>query len=134
MEQLLCHLFGDYVLQNQWMASNKTSRWWPACVHVGFYMLPFLLFLQPSLSAATVMAVTHLLIDRFRLARYWVQFWGIGCLGSVSTWLLVHVFSGHPWPRRADASVPDFLAFWLLIIVDNTFHLTINYVCLTRLT
>jgi hypothetical protein len=26
---LLAHLVGDYLLQSDWMAAEKTKRWWP---------------------------------------------------------------------------------------------------------
>lgn len=111
MPELLCHLLGDYCLQNQWMADNKTKRWWPAFVHVCVYTLVFVLWFKPSLLACSVMFGTHLLIDRFRLAKYWVNFYKIG----------------------TGESVPAFLSVWLLIIVDNTFHLCINHWALNYL-
>lgn len=131
MEQLICHLVGDYVLQNHWMAQNKVRAWLPAIVHATLYMLPFLL-LSPSIEAVSVMWGTHLLIDRFRLARLWVEFWGVGNTGT-----LWHTMKHDraPWeagyvemPPKDRA--PDWLAVWLLIIVDNTAHLSINYAAL----
>jgi hypothetical protein len=41
MTQLLAHLFGDYILQSDWMAQNKTKRSWPALVHALLYSLCF---------------------------------------------------------------------------------------------
>lgn len=41
MAQLLAHLFGDYILQSDWMAQNKTKRSWPALVHALLYSLCF---------------------------------------------------------------------------------------------
>ncbi|HLJ25346.1 MAG TPA: DUF3307 domain-containing protein [Candidatus Angelobacter sp.] len=41
MLQILCHLWGDYILQSQWMAENKTKRHWPAFVHALIYSLCF---------------------------------------------------------------------------------------------
>jgi hypothetical protein len=40
---LLAHLAGDYLLQSDWMATQKVRRWWPAVVHGLTYLLPFLL-------------------------------------------------------------------------------------------
>lgn len=107
MAELLCHLIGDYCLQNQWMADNKTRRSWPCLVHCLLYTLPFLL-LTRSPAALAVIFVTHFLIDRFRLAGYWVRLYRIG---------------------QGD-HVPPFLAVWLLIIVDNTMHLLTNHLAL----
>lgn len=136
MEQLICHMCGDYVLQNHWMATRKTQAWIPAIVHAATYMLPFLL-LQPSWLALGVMFGTHAVIDRFRLAAYWTRFWGVGNPG----WLWAAMESDTaPWEMNwgktkaimADESrmAPPWLGVWLLIIVDNTMHLAINYASL----
>jgi hypothetical protein len=68
MTQLLIHLWGDYILQSDWMAQNKTKAYLPAFVHALLYSLGFLL-LRPSWKAWLVIAVTHFFIDRYRLAR-----------------------------------------------------------------
>jgi hypothetical protein len=122
MPELLCHLFGDYILQNHLMANLKTKSWAWAATHALLYTLPFLL-LTRSPAALAVILGTHAVIDRHRLARYWVEFWGVGQLGWAS--------------RRAgftlDGETPPFLAVWLLILVDNTFHLAINHLALAHL-
>lgn len=116
------------------MAQNKVKAWVPAIIHATLYMLPFLL-LGPSWAAAAVMWGTHLLIDRFRLARYWVEFYGVGNTG---TFWMVMKHDRTPWePGWEDLPpkdrAPDWLAVWLLIIVDNTMHLTINFLALAYL-
>ena len=125
--QLLCHLFGDYVLQSSWMANNKTKRWLPAIVHACVYFLPFLLIIHPSLLATVVMVGTHVVIDRFRLARY-VAYAG-HFLAPPREW--------KPWVDCSGTGyhkdTPPFLAGWLTIIVDNTMHLTINALSLAYL-
>lgn len=68
MIQLLLHLIGDYTLQSHWMAINKTKAFWSAFCHATVYSLPFLLV--GSWLAVFVIWSTHLLIDRYRLARY----------------------------------------------------------------
>lgn len=124
MEQLLLHLWGDFLLQSDWQALNKTKRSFPAVVHALVYSLPFLLLTQ-SWAALAVICGTHFLIDRFRLARYVV-------FGKN--------FLGWPWPKWSDCSKtgypsdrPDWLTVWLLIAADNTLHLTINYFTLLHL-
>jgi Protein of unknown function (DUF3307) len=74
MPQLLLHLFGDYLLQSDWMAMNKSKRTMPCLVHVTLYTLSFLL-LTRSLPALLVIGGTHFLIDRFGLIRYfnWIK-------------------------------------------------------------
>lgn len=67
-DQLVAHAVGDYVLQSDWMANEKTKRDIAALV----YVIPFL-FLGPSAYAVAFMVVTHFAIDRWRLAREWVH-------------------------------------------------------------
>lgn len=117
MNQLIAHLIGDYVLQNHWMAAHKTSRAWPALVHVFFYGLPFLAS-GVSWAAWTVIVGTHFVIDRYRLARLWVDAWGVGRPG----WLMRAALPGVEQPVEA----PPWMGAWLVILVDNTAHLTIN--------
>lgn len=134
MPELLCHLVGDYVLQNHWMATNKVREWFPALVHALLYSLPFLL-LTDSHAAMAIIFGTHLLIDRFRLARLWVEFWGVGNTGDL-WWCIEHdrlPWEGHWACTRLEhpkERAPDWLSVWLLIIVDNTLHLTINHFAL----
>src|SRR5262245_1536701 len=118
MEQLLLHLIGDYVTQTDWMARAKISTTLAALCHAVVYALPFLL-LSPSLAAIAVIAVSHFLIDRYRLARY-VAFGK----NKLTNWKLNWAdcsATGFP------ADVPAGQAFWLMILVDNTMHLSINY-------
>lgn len=113
MEQLLLHLWGDYITQTDWMATKKTTRWFPAVLHGLLYTLPFLLLTQ-SPAALAVIGLSHILIDRFRLARFVTGTKNGG------------TYTGTGYP----ADTPPWMAVWLLIIVDNTLHLTINYACL----
>jgi hypothetical protein len=120
MIQLILHLTGDYVTQSDWMAIRKTSSTWAAFCHATVYSAPFLLI--GSLKAFAVIWVTHLLIDRFRLARYVV---------------FAKNFLGWPWPKWEDCKAtgypsarPAWLAVWLLIAADNTMHLAINWASL----
>ena len=38
---VFCHLVGDYVLQNDFIAKNKGSNWYHLFVHCALYCLPF---------------------------------------------------------------------------------------------
>lgn len=121
MEQLLLHLIGDYVTQTDWMARTKVSTTFAALCHAVVYSLPFLL-LSPSLAAISVIALSHFLIDRYRLARYVV----FG-KNKLTDWQLKWAdcrATGFP------VEVPAGQAFWLMILVDNTMHLSINYAAL----
>jgi len=125
MEQLILHLFGDYVTQSDWMATNKTKNSLAAWAHALVYSIPFLLLTQHAPNPAIagfVIIITHFLIDRFRLARYVV--WAKNFLGPGNLPWKECTATGYP-PDR-----PAWLAVWLLIVADNTMHLAINYAAL----
>ena len=113
---ILAHLVGDYLLQSHWMATEKTSRWWPAIAHGLTYTLPYALVTQ-SPAALVVICVTHIVIDRFRLARHVV--W-LKNLAAPRRHQSPHTATGYP------ESTPAWLSVWLLIVADNTLHLLIN--------
>jgi hypothetical protein len=112
----LAHMVGDYVIQSDWMASEKTKRWWPAIAHGVSYGLPFVLVTQ-SIVALAVIVGTHILIDRWRLARHVVWF---------KNQLAPKVFRPGHTPTGMGVGKPDWMAVWLLIIADNVLHMLIN--------
>lgn len=141
MEQLILHLVGDYLTQSDWMAQNKTGAYWPALVHATVYSLPFLL-LSPSWTAFAVILGTHFLIDRFRLAKYVVYAKNFLAPPSqtVGRWACNGMFvrsDEYRWENCKATGYPSetpvWLATWLMIIADNTMHLTINYLSLRYL-
>lgn len=112
MEQLLCHLVGDYVLQNTWMAWNKGKQWLPAIVHASIYTAVFLC-VTTSLPALAAIGGTHLLLDRFQLPKYWYNI-----------------------VRSKEKEQPQStfgFQVGIYIVIDNTFHLIINYLALEYL-
>ena len=115
MLQVLFHLWGDYITQNNWMANKKvlfTKEGWLACfIHCALYSIPFSFIATPT--ALVVIFSTHFFIDKFRLAKYVNQF---------KNWSFT--------PTGFPESTPPFLAVWLLLIVDNILHVTINYAAL----
>ena len=125
-DQLVAHAVGDYLLQSDWMANEKTKRSVAAAVHALSYGLPFLL-LGPSPLALLVIVGTHFLIDRFRLARFVV----------FAKNLLAPASSRPTWPDASatgySSARPPWLAVWLLIIADNVLHVLINALALAFL-
>lgn len=120
MEQLILHLLGDFVLQNDWMANNKCRRCCAALCHVVVYSVPFLLIGSPA--AVAVICATHFVIDRFRLVRYVI--WVRNVLSPTC----------RPWSECTatgfHSSTPEWLATWLMIVIDGTLHLICNYCAL----
>lgn len=116
---IVAHLVGDYVLQSDWMATEKTTSWAPALAHAASYTAPFLALTRSPRALLTI-AGTHAVIDRYRLARHlcWAKN------------LAAPTRHRHPWAECSATgyheSHPPWLAFWLMIAADNTAHLLID--------
>ena len=119
MLQILLHLIGDYLLQNDWMAAHKTEfnkEGWLACtIHSILYTLPFSFFF--NFETCAIILVTHFLIDKFQLALYWIRF---------INWRKQSTNYGFSEKK------PEWVAMWLFVIVDNSFHLIINYAAIVN--
>lgn len=115
--QLVAHLVGDYIIQSDRMATEKTSKSTWAAIHAATYALPFLL-ISRSPAALAFIAATHFAIDRWRLARF--VCWAKNTIGG----------SYAPWAECSATGYhkdrPAWLAVWLLIIADNTMHILCN--------
>lgn len=119
MKLLLAHLVGDYLLQPHWMSQEKTTSWPPAVVHGLIYGLCHLPITRNPAKLA-VIAGTHIVVDRYRLAKY--VSWAKNQVGPKQY--------RHPYNDKLVAGYPEgtppWLATWLMIISDNTMHLMIN--------
>lgn len=121
MKQALAHLWGDYVLQNHWEATQKVNHNLPAATHAIKYTACFLP-LTRNWKALAVIGSTHYVLDRYRLAKHvsWLKN-GIGVPAEYRySWGQAKRNSGYP------ADTPPWLSTWLMIITDNTIHMTIN--------
>lgn len=140
-DQIIAHMVGDYLLQSDWMALEKTKKTSAALAHVATYVLPFLA-LTTSWKALLVIAGTHFVIDRWRLARYvcWLKNW------LAPRWIVAQpecddpscpsnnlappMLRNYPWSECVGtgyhASRPPWLATWLMFIADNTLHIICN--------
>ena len=133
-DQLLAHAIGDYIIQSDWMATNKTKAHIACLIHAIAYGAVFLFFTQSPLAIMAIVS-THFVIDRWHLARFiiWARNWvGIpeasepSYGGQYPLWDTVN----KPWNEcKATGFKPDrpvWLATWLLIITDNILHVLIN--------
>lgn len=107
---LIFHFIGDYLFQNDWMAKEKVEKSWVALLHATIYSIPFMFLLDFNILVAFIL-ITHFFIDRFRLAVYWIK---------LANWNWKSENFGYP------KDTPKWLSMWLMIIIDNVFHLIIN--------
>lgn len=59
---LACHMLGDYVLQNDFMASTKGKNWWHLLAHCVTYTVPFAIVFGIDGRIAALLA-SHLIVD-----------------------------------------------------------------------
>ncbi len=122
VDQLIAHGVGDYLLQSEWMAREKTKRSLAALLHSLFYVLPFLFITQNPVTLG-VIAGSHFVIDRWYLARH-------------VAWLKNRPWPGsRPWSEcKATGFGPDtppWVAGWLVVIIDNLVHILVNGLAIT---
>jgi len=98
MNLLLAHLVGDYILQTDWMATQKKWSNYACLVHALTYAVPFV-FCGFCWWQLVLVVLQHWLQDR----------------GGFVTWFMRVKGSGH------FASGP--LAPWSVILTDNILHL-----------
>jgi len=113
MEQLLAHLVGDYILQNDYQALNKKNNIKVVLLHSILYTLPFLLITR-SLLALLIICFSHAIID--------------------GTYIIKKFNKIRNWRFNTDTGFrsdrPYYITMWLLIIQDNVIHLLINYLAI----
>ena len=111
MLQLILHMTGDYLVQNDWMATNKKKLSWTgelACqVHCITYTIPFLVIYGWRVALAVYLS--HYAIDRSGFIAWFMKIAG-----------------------KEDFAKPPF-APWSIFAVDNTFHLICNYLAIAYL-
>lgn len=99
---LIAHLVADWILQNDWMALNKTSLRHPAAwVHAGIHAVCLGLALGGS--AGLVLGILHLLIDTRIPVSWWMRHFK-KCsqapdAGSIAIWLdqTLHIVCIAAW-------------------------------------
>lgn len=103
------HLIGDYLFQNDWMAREKVKSNFAAFIHSFTYSALFLFLVSPLFWL--IILGTHFFIDRYRLAVNWIK---------LVNWNWNSINFGYGEEK------PMWMSVWLMIIIDNTFHIVIN--------
>ncbi len=124
---IFSHVIGDYFIQSDWMATQKMNSWWPAIVHGVTYTIPYL-FVTQNFWALFIICSTHIVLDHYRLAKQVV--WFKSFLAPRKYW--------YSWSEAKDnfgfsKNTPAYISHWIMVIVDNTMHLAINFAAILLL-
>jgi hypothetical protein len=126
-QMLLGHLVGDYLLQNNWMAFNKSRYnkigWLTAVVHCLLYTFAVCLFMW-KFAPLWIVAVflSHFLIDKFGVAE-----WYLVHIKGRSLMKYIHAYKNKPKITHFDIIQGGFAAV-VYTAVDNTMHLVLMYI------
>ena len=119
MEQLILHLFGDYITQNDNVATRKKEKSLTGLLYCLFhcitYSLPFLLI--TSWIGVLLIGIGHFILDRWNVVSY-----------------VIALKNGLYKEKKLDISNfgfikdrPIYITLWLYIIQDNVIHIIWNY-------
>lgn len=125
---ILGHLIGDYLLQNKWMAMNKSASSFKCAVHRAIYTVAVMAATYQNLFSlwwALLIFVPHFVIDRFSLADKWLDLINGRSLRDF-------MFNGKSdIPKEIDFENYHVLrgGFTALVyaVADNTIHLATMY-------
>lgn len=70
---IFCHLVGDYVLQQEFIAKAKGSSWYHLFVHCALYCVPFAVIYNIDYRLY-ILFISHFIIDMLNLDYLDVQF------------------------------------------------------------
>jgi hypothetical protein len=131
-EMLLGHLTGDYLLQNEWMAMNKSKNhivgWTAAIVHCWIYTFAVCLFMWKfDLIWIVVVFWSHFFIDKFALGEKYMKYIkGSGLKDYIN--MVDHRYT-KAWIDSSDGQrmlTGGFRAF-VYAVTDNTMHLILMW-------
>ena len=74
MNPFVAHVVGDFILQNEWMATRKKERSIACLVHILVYLTPFLVC-QLKWWQIVLIGVQHFAQDRTNFILWWLRVW-----------------------------------------------------------
>ena len=66
---IACHMLGDYVLQNDFLARTKGENWWHMVAHCVLYTIPFAVAFGIDCRIAALLT-THMVIDTLKAREH----------------------------------------------------------------
>jgi hypothetical protein len=133
---LICgHLLGDYILQNDWMAANKTNAW-PVRNAGSSPLLPYTSWWADQewlWFVGHLACLLHCILYTLAVwacSFWWMPWWGlVACFAlhfPIDRWRLARWWMVNVSGQNGFAT--GILAPWSVIIVDNVFHVVTLFV------
>ncbi len=134
---LVGHLCGDYLFQNDWMATNKNKPGILGClvclshtIIYSFIVAAFVVFLtgwksilvsqQPFIAAFAIVFVSHYWIDRYSLGGKWMKW--------IKGGVFAETISLYSDGKIKSFTPREFFLAPVYIAVDNTMHLVLMWI------
>ena len=71
----VCHLIGDWLFQNDWIADRKTRMPWVRALHVTIYCVPFVVLFAVLGYSAWALAIAWIWVTHFWIDSYKPLMW-----------------------------------------------------------
>jgi hypothetical protein len=132
---VLGHLIGDFLLQNKWMAMNKSASHFKCFIHCVLYTLAVTATTWPTIHGwlwSSFIFLSHYPIDRWSLADKWLDFIGGRNLpdfyhnGHINLPTNPNVHFKDEWPMNYRILRGGF-ACVVYTAADNTMHLALMF-------
>jgi len=124
------HLIGDYLLQNKWMAMNKSGSSWKCAVHCLVYTAAVAALTWENLHTwqwVLFIFATHFPIDRWLLADKWLDLIGGRSIRDFLFNGKRDLPAGSFDPENYYVVRGGFTAF-VYAVTDNTMHLSLMFI------
>jgi len=129
---LLGHLVGDYLLQNEWMAMNKSKNTWigwsAALLHCVIYTWTICIFMQNfDLIWWVAVFLSHFPIDKFALGEKYMRLKG-SSLRSYIDRINHPTFNDYVDKHTGEDMLTGGFRAVVYAVTDNTMHLLLMYI------
>lgn len=124
---LFAHIIGDYFLQNNWIALNKSSNSLICAIHCFLYTLAVCTFTQFNIVWALFIFLSHYVVDRFSLGDVYLGLIN-GC--SISNFIKCGVDAPKTLNKESQENFKILRGGFtslVYVMVDNGFHLMTMY-------
>lgn len=136
MEQILLHLFGDFIIQNDNVGVRKKEKSLTGLLYCIFhcitYSIPFILI--TNWYGVMLIAIGHFVIDRWNIIGNYIALKNnvYTEVHTVNETKIKRVLNTKNFGYKSER--PFAVTIWLYIIQDNSIHLIWNYLVILYFT